>query len=1287
MKDRPGFTADEIRQYAGADLAGLIDRVIDRLHDPQLRWLIRYGVTPTLLTLDFVNKVIAPYLPKPAAKGPTHDNPEVDELPDAVLARQPFSPPTAEDLLAVEKLWDRLREYTAEASWIHTSPDDPDALSFPPHVREPMRYLLRRQKVRGYDILLRLHKDAFNYFKKKATQESDPARRALWLAETVYHRYQIGDAHAADYWRKQMAAASEPKIAERLALEVLKQPEQIFEGETRSDALPWYGDDVRGPANLELARLRLAEEPYTSASVVDAETYLRVAERIAAEKGFALPPAVLAYVRGTVLLARDKVQEASDAGHEGLAQVARNTAAEVELLTLVAQAFDALGQSPTPKFWGRALRAARAAPPAQQVRLRRKLVRWMWRIEDYERELAVLDVIQGESKSTEEAYAAYIAAIHTYVALGQENCAVTTGDDVRHKLLNTMNLSDGRPLSSVAPLTDLVQVELELARLSYAALPADLAACAPGPTENGAVPFLTDAGVRPMDAADNHFARLRALVCDIPRATQLLEEQARFESGTPEQAKRYLKCAQLYMDEVGDYREARSYLGKARAALTSRDTLTAFRIDMLDALLEAKRFGAVGNVTATSSVGPAASIGPITNIGLADNIALASVPVPTVQVPTVPLDVLLKRVIEGRQPAFLVAEIELAQIAVSGSSRDRLVALIKALRGVTPLSRRLALLDELARCDASRPQSPGLGRLLALLPRDAAMGADPALFSLRLGHVHRVFGDPDKAASFLEAAERASLEPPRPALLRRIYRAMGQLHAAVSASDGGSEGFDHSPAAMANAADEWLQAEHETLLEDLAMAPPFLKVVTLLEHGERIVRHGASPDLLAKTLAAVEPLAATVPTWDARRLALQGKLALSTEQRAEGERLLAQAAAAYETLDDPANAAALRDLIVGLPVPARAMAEPEVFAVDLPSESGVPVIRHEVKTGGRLWTVSVRAADQAAIHVEVPAPKALAEDIVTPSFTFLFEALSKDPQTAARELGVLLPMPANIQPLKEKGQVDLALSTIPSTAGWLPLEWATSGEDRPLVVDPGFRYIYRATRPTTAAGDGREGRILLVSPEASDLAESQIRQSRSYEEMGLDLRRMYARVGLRPVVCTELDQIQDLLREMKPTVVHFATNLGDEYGRPGLVFGARRPAMTKSAFGSSRDLLDVKRLIDAFERARIDPLVILDVPTPPTLTEFAEQLYLRNLFAAEWADTVLRGAILAAGLAPRNAVEEATMELIKLLVQGEPVGSIVRHIWSRPAEQPADQLAWRSAALFTSDPERVFPVG
>ncbi|HXF64526.1 MAG TPA: hypothetical protein VNK95_23045, partial [Caldilineaceae bacterium] len=286
LRDVPEITVDELAAYPDADLIYLIERIILRI-DKRLRWLLRYGVAPRLLTRDFVLEVMAPYLVA-AMQGESEDDPSEDDLPPRVLDKQPFPVEPEAAQLDIAGLWDSLIRYAGRSSWVSTVSERPDAVVFHPEVLEPMRNLIRTQPV-----YQELHGAAAAYFRKRAEQA--PAQRAEWLAHAVYHTYIQADAYALSLLRGPDAA-----VAEATAM-LLLNPRAVDE--------PFTADaGVMAQANYVMAyrRLHAPDAP----DLTEVERWLRQAESYNQTRPV-LRPAQLAYGRAALALRQGRPDEAA----------------------------------------------------------------------------------------------------------------------------------------------------------------------------------------------------------------------------------------------------------------------------------------------------------------------------------------------------------------------------------------------------------------------------------------------------------------------------------------------------------------------------------------------------------------------------------------------------------------------------------------------------------------------------------------------------------------------------------------------------------------------------------------------------------------------------------------------------------------------------------------------------------------------------------------------------------------------------------------------------------------
>ena len=220
IDQRPDLSAVEISGYADADLLYLIERVIERLDNRQLRWLLRYGVIPRRLRREFVEAVMLPHLAGAMAGESTDDQIANDALPGSDERNGPF--PTMREPIEVDALWRELERYAGTASWV-SMPDSDGALVFHPDVLRPMRRLLSRQRIFGV-----LHNEAAEYMEARAA--ADPGRWAAWMREALYHHLQLEQGGAARFWRRALARAREvggPTARAALADELLQNPPSV----------------------------------------------------------------------------------------------------------------------------------------------------------------------------------------------------------------------------------------------------------------------------------------------------------------------------------------------------------------------------------------------------------------------------------------------------------------------------------------------------------------------------------------------------------------------------------------------------------------------------------------------------------------------------------------------------------------------------------------------------------------------------------------------------------------------------------------------------------------------------------------------------------------------------------------------------------------------------------------------------------------------------------------------------------------------------------------------------
>lgn len=195
LKDREGDPRQLFQDIDTIKVIYLIERVITRIKDGGVRWLLRYGVVPRRLSKEFFKEVIVPHLKKIHAGRSAEDNPIDDPLPLDLHEKSLYF--TGSPLLKQEPdlIWDSLFQYAGPDSWVEAQGND--TMCFNPRAREPMRALLRQHMV-----LRSIHYDAGAYFEEKARLALVSGDRIACLREAVYHRFQWEGQNAGRFWKK-----------------------------------------------------------------------------------------------------------------------------------------------------------------------------------------------------------------------------------------------------------------------------------------------------------------------------------------------------------------------------------------------------------------------------------------------------------------------------------------------------------------------------------------------------------------------------------------------------------------------------------------------------------------------------------------------------------------------------------------------------------------------------------------------------------------------------------------------------------------------------------------------------------------------------------------------------------------------------------------------------------------------------------------------------------------------------------------------------------------------------
>ncbi|MGA5454429.1 hypothetical protein ACPCVO_48480 [Streptomyces umbrinus] len=228
IEQSPSMTAAELAAHREPHVRYLIERVVQRIDDPAVRWLLRYGVIPRRLRKEDVFTLMRPWLAKGVTAGSDADDPRLDDHhlrgSDKVFPIAPTEP-TDEEL---ERSWQRLLDYAAKSSWVSRHSGDDSTVVFHTNVLAPMRLL-----VSGHRVFGELHEAFVAHFDSLA--EAHPEQWGTYTKEALYHRFQAGDPRAEHILVEALSKAKElasSGIFRELAEDVLGT-EYLDEGQPR----------------------------------------------------------------------------------------------------------------------------------------------------------------------------------------------------------------------------------------------------------------------------------------------------------------------------------------------------------------------------------------------------------------------------------------------------------------------------------------------------------------------------------------------------------------------------------------------------------------------------------------------------------------------------------------------------------------------------------------------------------------------------------------------------------------------------------------------------------------------------------------------------------------------------------------------------------------------------------------------------------------------------------------------------------------------------------------------
>jgi hypothetical protein len=228
-------------EFDNIEEAYLIDRVVCRIPIKEqlpVRWVVRYGVIPRVLSQDFLKSVLLPHLEQ-GISGKLKET--GDDRVDEYLRKNPW-PFGREAAFDPATVWQQLNDYASPRGWINSIGQPPMAVRLHPDVVQPMRRLLRKQRV-----FRKLHEMALEYFTRHDS-----------LADMLFHKLQLNPGSELDEWRR---VFSRPNIRANPA--VRKPLAQDLTQKDFDEACEEAREFARSQLAEANAELIAAEENYT----------------------------------------------------------------------------------------------------------------------------------------------------------------------------------------------------------------------------------------------------------------------------------------------------------------------------------------------------------------------------------------------------------------------------------------------------------------------------------------------------------------------------------------------------------------------------------------------------------------------------------------------------------------------------------------------------------------------------------------------------------------------------------------------------------------------------------------------------------------------------------------------------------------------------------------------------------------------------------------------------------------------------------------------------------------
>jgi hypothetical protein len=1339
LKADPGLSAAQVRADSKVDVAYLIRRVVLRLPDSRLRWVLRYGAVPRRLTRDFLIEVMAGPLRREITGQEAADDPSRG-LSASLNETDPFPRAAADAAIDFGALWEQLKQFAAGAAWVRVATDagGEEALLFTPDVLQPMRALLLEQEDA---VFFPLHEKALAYYRQRA--EKDAGNRLRWLRECIYHDFQRRGEAAGAAWREWLeseAFRTQPAWRKELAEEV------VGRAYTEDDTPPRPLRHRDGSRMIAQSDLVLAYYHLTAAHIdlARANPAAALSEWKEAAAAFGLlelanlnlhepmPRAAgVAIVRALLLADRGEVNSALALLR--IAQTLGDADERLRALREIAALRARLGRRDALKAYTELL--GHWVPPVERVDVLGRYARVLLHFDQIEEALqqctraldaaAKLHVRDDEDQlgplyrqillrqgcPAQASKAAWLVGPGVPKEWAGSAAEVANGFAVAEALLDQRCPREA--LANFRRVRDSWQL---------------LATFSASPPLQPQLPLLP--------AVLELRGRIAGELLDVRRALDRFDEA---QSGwvsrlAPADADRVLvRIIELHLRGLGDLRKAESLLHPVLQAGTGVPSESDVRLELLRAELR----GRAGAVSEAGAI----------------------------------VDALRTRLSPDWPPRFCVW-LALEGLACSGeaTAEPYFQLLVDALAKITPAAARAALLAPLERVATFKElPPPQVDRFLALLPDPADADSrrfprDQALHDLRVTEALRVVGRRAEAAVRLNNARDGLLIGSETLFpLRELLLAADRLGYGAEAFDEGApllprfrQEFADCPLLCASLLHE--QARRALRTKDPAAGLP------LLDQADDLLRD--CDRALTVRLEAV--LAET-----------RAHLAAALGDGALADRHRSVAVASYKRLGitDPRIQLALRagaatkivyvtdagaGVDTGSVPPLPLQPRPPSFTINVrPAPNGGLVIetapptapssepdpaapRARTLSGTELLKFGLRTSSASSVSFppEGIAPfgavNAFAADwrlfanlarelLLPPPDLKELETANRAPTDLRLEVAVRSLHPLPFEFLTRSGEPGAFLARSDAVryfyraapapeSGPISVKWLQDGLRRlgapALVVDgvdsPELRQALRAfqTRvglaPTGQANaktrwflyrhlrglPGSPGpSVLLIAPERGEQFGTGARDLLS--QQGIDLAALYQKVGYVRFAARGLgpEDLRNLLQGRTPSIVHVAAGLSEDPSL-GVLFYLARPDADREPGLNFLTASFLDQFLKSVPETELPPLVILDPPWSPSPVERVRQLFLRNAFAADLFQLGHAPVVLGTGLGRGEKLESLIETVLGMLARGETVGAVADE-FRRSAPPGAatldDILHPAGTALWAYDPESRAP--